>query len=150
MDGGWIEMKEKYARIVFEEEIPEDASEDEITKIIAEAIEDFMMNSHMNIDDIEIHERPYIQDECNNDTYKPGDKWELFEVDSFLGKVLKKINLCPIDDIKVARIIAKEFAKNWCEDEEPKKEKMGDEKELWIGESDFGILITKVGANYGK
>lgn len=56
----------KYARIVFEAEIGDDDSEDEIVDAIENMFTSFM-TERWGIDDIEIHKRPYIVDECDSD-----------------------------------------------------------------------------------
>lgn len=51
----------KYARLVFEEEIPTDATEDEITEKIRKSIENYIKGFGVSIDDIEIADEPYIE-----------------------------------------------------------------------------------------
>lgn len=131
----------KYARIVFEKEIPKDESEEEILDIMKNAIHDFI-GDHWGIDDVEIHDRPYIADECNNDVKKtPENCYELWEVDLATGKCHKKVD--EKDNIEEARKRAKELAKAWCEDEEPEQCLWGENIEVWVGNSDFGIAIIK-------
>ncbi len=72
--------------------------------------------------------------------------YELWELDSVCNRLLEKIDILPIDNIDNARIIAMHLSRNWCTDEEPHKKLWGDD-ELWIGNSDFGILIRKVKEN---
>lgn len=52
---------EKYARLVFEEEIPEGATNEEIVEKIKVCIENYIKNG-VNIDDVEISESPYMRD----------------------------------------------------------------------------------------
>lgn len=52
----------KYARIVFEIEIEEDATDKEILDTLEAHLGEFI-NNPWSIDDIEIHDTPYIQDE---------------------------------------------------------------------------------------
>lgn len=49
----------KYARLVFEEEIPANATEEDITEIIRKAIEEYIKGFGVSIDDIEIADTPY-------------------------------------------------------------------------------------------
>lgn len=133
----------KYARLVFETEIEVGLTEEEICDKMMDVVEAFLQEQ-WGIDDIEIHDRPYIKDECNNNICEPGVRWELWEVDSVLHKLLKKVGLEPISNINSARVIAKELARSWCEDEEPQRVAYNDKNELWAGESDFGILIKKI------
>lgn len=55
-------MSKYYARIVFEIEIEEDATEKEILDTLEAHLGEFI-NSPWGIDDIEIHDTPYIQDD---------------------------------------------------------------------------------------
>lgn len=71
-----------------------------------------------------------------------GVVYELWEVDTVKRKLLKKVD--ENSDINVARQIAKKLAEGWCEDEKPKQYYHGADYELWIGESDFGIIIKRV------
>lgn len=50
---------EKYARLVFEEEIPENATKEEIVRKMKECIENYIKNG-VGIDDVEICEFPYV------------------------------------------------------------------------------------------
>ncbi len=52
----------KYARLVFEEEIPVNATEEEITEKIRIAIENYTKGFGVSIDDIEISDTPYEKD----------------------------------------------------------------------------------------
>lgn len=52
---------EKYARIVFEEEIPEGATSEEIVRKMKECVDNYIKDG-VNIDDIEIAESPYMRD----------------------------------------------------------------------------------------
>jgi len=56
----------KYARIVFETTIEDNASEQDILDVMESQLTEFM-SKLWGIDDIEIHDRPYIADECNSD-----------------------------------------------------------------------------------
>ncbi len=51
----------KYARLVFEEEIPENATNEEIVEKMKECIENYTKDG-INIDDVEISESPYMRD----------------------------------------------------------------------------------------
>ena len=80
----------------------------------------------------------------NNEIEKlpDGTVYELWEVDAFYHKRLKKVGTEPF--LVDARKKAKELALAWCNDEsELHKITDGKDKELWIGESDFGILIKR-------
>lgn len=68
--------------------------------------------------------------------------YELWEVDTVKRKLLKKVD--ENSDINVARQIAKKLAEGWCEDEKPKQHYYNAGHELWIGKSDFGIIIKRV------
>lgn len=52
---------EKYARLVFEEEIPEGATSEEIVRKMKECIEKYVKGG-VSIDDIEISQSPYMRD----------------------------------------------------------------------------------------
>lgn len=52
----------KYVRLVFEEEIDDNATEEEITEKIRVAIEKYIGDFGVSIDDVEISETPYIRD----------------------------------------------------------------------------------------
>ena len=52
----------KYARLVFEEEIDDKATGEEIAERIRKAIENYIGGFGVNIDDIEISEFPYMRD----------------------------------------------------------------------------------------
>lgn len=52
---------EKYARLVFEEEIPEGMTDDEIVNKMKECIENYIKNG-VKIDDVEMSESPYMRD----------------------------------------------------------------------------------------
>lgn len=70
----------KYARMVFEVPIEDDAEDQEIVDAMESSLTTFM-TEFWGIDDIEIHSRPYIADECNsdivvNDIAKKTDKEE--------------------------------------------------------------------------
>lgn len=52
---------EKYARLVFEEAIPEDATKEDIVRKMKECTENYIKNG-VSIDDIEISESPYMRD----------------------------------------------------------------------------------------
>lgn len=56
----------KYARVVIEVPIKDDDGEKEILDAVESRIAEFM-TSHWGINDVEIHDRPYIADECNSD-----------------------------------------------------------------------------------
>lgn len=60
-------MKKKYARVVFEEEISESATEEEVEEIMRNVIRNFESYDRLSIDDIEIYETPYTQNGCDND-----------------------------------------------------------------------------------
>lgn len=51
----------KYARLLFEEEIDDNATEEEITEKIRIAIENYIKGYGVSIDDIEIAETPYMR-----------------------------------------------------------------------------------------
>ena len=69
-------------------------------------------------------------------------EYELWEVGAFYHRLLKKVGTESF--LVDARKKAKELALAWCNDEsELHKITDGKDKELWIGESDFGILIRK-------
>lgn len=48
----------KYARLVFEEEIPEGATNEDIVRKMKKCVENYVKDS-ISIDDIEISEHPY-------------------------------------------------------------------------------------------
>jgi len=52
---------EKYARLVFEEEIPEGTTSEEIVRKMKECVENYVKDG-VNIDDIEISESPYMRE----------------------------------------------------------------------------------------
>lgn len=52
---------EKFARLVFEEEVPEGATNEQIVEKIIKCIENYMKYG-VSIDDIEITEYPYMRD----------------------------------------------------------------------------------------
>ena len=52
----------KYARLVFEEQIDDNATEEEITERIRKAIENYTGGFGVSIDDIEISDAPYMRD----------------------------------------------------------------------------------------
>lgn len=52
---------EKYARLVFEETISENATNEEIIKKMKECIENYIKNG-VKIDDVEMSESPYMRD----------------------------------------------------------------------------------------
>ena len=52
---------EKYARLVFEEEIREGATDEDIIRIMKECIENYVKDG-VSIDDIEISESPYMRE----------------------------------------------------------------------------------------
>lgn len=56
----------KYARMVFELPIEDDDGEEEIVNAMESRLTTFM-TEFWGIDDIEIHDRAYIGDECNSD-----------------------------------------------------------------------------------
>lgn len=56
----------KYARMVFEVPIEDDDGDEEIVDAMESRLTTFM-TERWGIDDIEIHDRPYIADECNSD-----------------------------------------------------------------------------------
>jgi hypothetical protein len=60
MNKGEVNM-EKYARLVFEEEILEGATSEDIVRKMRECIENYIKNG-VSIDDIEISESPYMRD----------------------------------------------------------------------------------------
>lgn len=53
--------KEKYARLVFEEEIPEGATNEEIVRKMKEHVENYIKDGVVSIDDMEITECPYMR-----------------------------------------------------------------------------------------
>jgi len=52
----------KYARIVFETEVEDNATDEEILDILEAHLGEFI-NNQWGIEDVEIHESPYIGDE---------------------------------------------------------------------------------------
>lgn len=52
---------QKYARLVFEEEIPEGATNEEIVMKMKEHIEKYIKDGIVSIDDMEITECPYMR-----------------------------------------------------------------------------------------
>ncbi len=71
-----------------------------------------------------------------------GTVYELWEVDAFCHRLYKKVGIEAF--LPEARKKAKELALAWCNDEsELHKVSDGKDKELWIGDNDFGILIKK-------
>jgi hypothetical protein len=56
----------KYARLVFEVEIEDDDGEKDIVDAMESRLTTFLTEL-WGIDDIEIHNRSYIADECNSD-----------------------------------------------------------------------------------
>lgn len=75
------------------------------------------------------------------------DLYELYEYDNFYGKILEKVGDRMF--LPEARIEAERRALMWCEDEKPERivnnsSLLWKGLELWIGESDFGIMIRKV------
>jgi hypothetical protein len=56
-----MEITGKYARLVFEEEIPEGTTKEEIVRKMKERIENYIENCVISIDDMEITERPYMR-----------------------------------------------------------------------------------------
>lgn len=56
-----METTEKYARLVFEEEIPEGATNEEIVRKMKERIQNYIENCTISIDDMEITDRPYMK-----------------------------------------------------------------------------------------
>ncbi len=65
--------EKKYARVVFEEEISEDATEEEILDRMEDAIHEFIGN-HWGINDVEVHKRSYLKDECDKECHKTADE----------------------------------------------------------------------------
>lgn len=57
----------KYARMVFEVPIEDDDEEEDIVNAMESRLTTFMTEM-WGIDDIEIHNRAYIADECNSDS----------------------------------------------------------------------------------
>jgi len=74
--------------------------------------------------------------------YKKDFHYELWEVDTVLRKLLEKVG--DEKDLEIARKNAQKLAEGWCVDEKPEKEFYAAGCELWIGNSDFGILIKKI------
>ena len=60
----------KYARMVLEVPIEDNDGDEEIVSAMEDRLTT-LVTDRWGIDDIEIHERPYIGDECNSD---PVDK----------------------------------------------------------------------------
>ena len=56
----------KYARVVIEVPIKDDDGEKEILDAVESHMTEFM-TGHWGINDVEIHDRAYIADECNSD-----------------------------------------------------------------------------------
>lgn len=52
---------EKYARLVFEEQIPDNATKEDIVRKMKAAVENYIKTG-VDIDDIEISESPYMRD----------------------------------------------------------------------------------------
>lgn len=65
----------KFARMVFEVSVEDDASEEEIVDAMEMSLTDFL-ESIWGIGDIEIHTRPYVADECDSDSSDSVDKKE--------------------------------------------------------------------------
>ena len=57
----------KYARMVFEVPIEDDDGEEEIVNAMESRLTTFM-TERWGMDDIEIHDRAYIADECNSNS----------------------------------------------------------------------------------
>lgn len=53
----------KYIRLVFEEEVDDGATDEEITERIRKAIENYITGHGVSIDDIEISDYPYMRQE---------------------------------------------------------------------------------------
>lgn len=75
------------------------------------------------------------------ETLPKGVIYELWELDSFYHILEKKVGTEVL--LSEARSMAKELALAWCNNESELHKIDGKDKELWIGESDFGILIKK-------
>jgi hypothetical protein len=56
-----METTGKYARLVFEEDIPEGTTKEEIVRKMKERVENYIENCVINIDDMEITDRPYMR-----------------------------------------------------------------------------------------
>ena len=52
----------KYVRLIFEEEVEDNATDEEIVERIRKAIENYTSGFGVSIDDIEISEAPYMRD----------------------------------------------------------------------------------------
>lgn len=52
----------KYARLIFEEEIDDKATDEEIVERLRKVIENYTSGFGISIDDIEISEAPYMRD----------------------------------------------------------------------------------------
>lgn len=52
----------KYARLLFEEEIGDNATEEEITEKIRIAVENYIKGFGVSFDDLEIADEPYMRD----------------------------------------------------------------------------------------
>jgi hypothetical protein len=70
------------------------------------------------------------------------DIYELWEVDVVTHKKLKKVDT--IEDATIALNKAIELASKWCEGEVPEIIVVSPKHTLVIGESDYGIVVSKV------
>lgn len=52
----------KYARLIFEEEVDNEATDEEIVERIRKQIENYIRGFGVSIDDIEISDAPYMRD----------------------------------------------------------------------------------------
>jgi len=69
--------------------------------------------------------------------------YSLYEIDTFYNKLLEKVD--EASSIEEARKKAKKLALLWCnsKNELQQIKSSKNSNELWIGESDFGIVIMK-------
>lgn len=65
--------------------------------------------------------------------------YELYEYDSFYNKILERVNV--VESIEKAREKAKKLALGWCNSEKELQHIKRETYELFIGDSDFGIVI---------
>ena len=65
--------------------------------------------------------------------------YELYEIDILYNILPERVAV--VSSIKEAREKAKKLALGWCNSEIELQQIIGKKSELWIGESDYGILI---------
>ncbi len=67
--------------------------------------------------------------------------YELYEIDTFYNKLLERVAV--VSTIEEAREKAKKYALGWWNSENELQQIKEKNREIWIGESDFGIVIQK-------